>query len=82
MCWGCLWVSIYLDSFSLENYFEVKISKPFNKRNREVKKNMLNYKKDAKTIIIEMSPDGSKSRGFMSKGMIFLTHFTDQKLWF
>ena len=43
---------------------------------------MLNYKKDAKTIIIEMSPDGSKSRGFMSKGMIFLTHFTDQKLWF
>ena len=37
---------------------------------------MLNYKKDAKTIIIEMSPDGdgSKSRGFMSKGMIFLTH--------
>ena len=37
---------------------------------------MLNYKKDAKTIIIEMSPDGdgSKSRGFMSKGMIFLTY--------
>ena len=37
---------------------------------------MLNYKKDAKTIIIEMSPDGegSKTRGFMSKGMIFVTH--------
>ena len=33
---------------------------------------MLNYKKDAKTIIIEMSPDGDgKSHGFMSKGLIF-----------